>query len=73
MRQALFSGVQQQDKKQRAETGTQEIPCKHREELHCTSDGALKQAAQRGGGVSSGDIQYLSGCQPVWPVVGSLL
>ena len=35
---------------------------------------ALKQAAQRGCGVSfCGDIQDLSGCLPVWSVIGYLL
>ena len=45
-----------------------------KELLHSKDDGALEQAAQGGCGFSfSGDIQDLSGCLPVQPVVGGLL
>jgi len=43
----------------------QEAPYKHEEELYRKSDGALEQAAQRGCGISSEDIQNLPRCFPV--------
>jgi len=39
--QALFSGVQQQDKGQWAQTRAQEVPYTHKEELYCEGDRAL--------------------------------
>jgi len=70
--QALFSGAQQQDKGQRAQTEACEVPSEHEEELlHSEGDGALAQAAQGGGGVSfSGDIHDQPGQGPVQPTVG---
>ena len=55
--QTLFSGAQRQDKGQWAQTEAQEVPAEHEEELlHFEGDGALKQVAQEGCGVSfSGD------------------
>jgi len=72
--QALYSGAQWQDKGQRAQTGTREVPSGYRDELYFESDRALEQAAQRGCGVSfCGDVQDPSGHLPVRPTVGSLL
>jgi len=73
--QALFSGVQQQDKGQWAQTEAQEVPSEHEEEfLPSEGDRALEKAAQGGCGVSfSGDIQDLPGQGPLQPTVGDLL
>jgi len=55
--QALFSGAQQQDKGQRAQTEAEEAPAEHEEELLPSEcDGALAQAAQGGCGVSFSEI-----------------
>jgi len=65
--QTLFSGAQQQDKAQWAQTEAQKVPAEHEEELlHFEGDRAPEQVAQRGCGVSfSGDIQDPPGCGPV--------
>jgi len=70
--QTLFSGAQQQDKGQWAQTEAEEVPAEHEEELlYFKGDRALEQAAQRGCGFSfSGDIKDLSGQGPVQPAVG---
>jgi len=70
--QTLFSGAQQQDKGQRAQTEAEEVPSEDEEELlPSEGDGALAQAAQGGGGVVfSGDIQDPPGGGPVQPAVG---
>ena len=70
--QTLFSGAQQQDKGQRAQTEAQEVPSEHEEELfQSEGDGALGQAAQGGCGCSfSGDIQDPRGQGSVQPAVG---
>jgi len=70
--QTLFSGAQRQDKGQWAQTEAQEVPSEYEEELlPSEGDGALKQAAQGGGGVSfSADIQDLPGQGPLQPTVG---
>ena len=56
--QALFSGVQQQNEGQQAQTVTEEFPSVQVEKnIHFESEKALEQAAERGCGVSSEDIQ----------------
>ena len=63
----LFSAMQ-------AETETQEVPYKQKEELYGQSDRALEQAAQRGCGRSFyRNIQDPSGCLPVQHTVGNQL
>jgi len=69
--QALFSGAQRQDKKQRAQTETQDVPSENEETLfYCKGDHALAQVTQRDGGVPIlGHIQKPSGHgsgQPAW-------
>jgi len=70
--QTLFSGAQQQDEGQGVQTEAQEVPSEYEEELlPSEGDGALKQVAQRGYGVSlSGDILDLPRRGPVQPAVG---
>jgi len=70
--QTLFSGAQQQDKGQQAQTEAQEVPSEHEEALlPSEDDGALEQAAQGGCGFSfSGDIQDPLRQDPVQPAVG---
>jgi len=65
--QALFSGTQQQDKGQQAQTGIHFVPYKHEGKiLNLEGDRALEQAAHRGCGVFfSGNIQNSPGCLPV--------
>ncbi|PKU37082.1 hypothetical protein llap_12610 [Limosa lapponica baueri] len=47
-RARIFHGVQRQDKEQRAQARTQEIPCQHEEKLlYFEGDRALGQAGQR--------------------------
>ncbi|PKU35079.1 hypothetical protein llap_14617 [Limosa lapponica baueri] len=68
----LCSGAQKQDERQRAQTGTQEIPCEHKEKLlHFEGARALEQAAQRGCGVYfSGDVPNSPGGVPVQSALG---
>jgi len=70
--QTLFSGAQQQDKGQQAQSETEEVPAEHEEELlPSEGDGALAQAGQGGCGISfSGDVQNLPGQGPVQPALG---
>ena len=52
--QALFSGTHGQEKRQRAQTETQEVPSLHQEAfIYCTSARALAQVAQEGCAVCS--------------------
>lgn len=71
--QAHFGGVQWQDKRQWAQTETQEVPSEHEEQfIYCEVDIAVEQAAQRR--ISfSGDIQNLTGCFPTQLAVGKQL
>ena len=70
--QTLFSGAQRQDKGQQAQTGAEEVPSEHEEELlPAEGDGALAQAARRSCGVSfSENTQNLPGQGPVQAAVG---
>jgi len=70
--QTLFSGAQQQDKGQWAQTEAEEVPAEPEEELlPSEGDGALAQAAQGGCGVAfSGDIQAPPGRGAVQPALG---
>lgn len=63
----LFSGAQQQDKGQWAQSETQEAPAEYEEKCLCfEGDKALQQGAQRGCGVlCPGEIQKPSGHNPV--------
>ena len=69
--QSLFSAMQQQNKGQWTQTGTQDVHSGHEEEfISCESDRALEQDAQRGSGVFFyGDIQD----PPVHPTLENLL
>ena len=72
MGQTPFSGAQWQDKGQRAQTGAQEVPSGHEEELlPSEGDGALEQVALRGNRFFfSEDIQDPPGQHAVQPSVG---
>lgn len=54
------------NKRQWAQTGTQEFLCEHTEKLlYFEGDGALEQVTQRGCGISSGNTQNSPECFPV--------
>lgn len=64
MDQALLSGAEQQDKRQRAESGTHKIPSEYEEEFYCV---VIEHwaVAQKGSEVSlTGDIQEPPGHNP---------
>lgn len=68
--QALFTGAQWQNKRQRAQTKAQEVPSEHQETLLCCAvDEALAQVAQRCGGSLLGDLQRPPGHGPDVPAV----
>lgn len=62
--QAIFSGAQQRDKGQWAQSAIQEVPSEQEKKLYCEGDMALEQAAQ-GGCEVSGDVQHPPECLPV--------
>ncbi|KAJ7426176.1 hypothetical protein WISP_18140 [Willisornis vidua] len=70
--QSFLHDAKQKDKRQQAEIGAQKVPPEYEKELlYCASDQALEQASQSGCGVSlTGDVQELSGCNPVQPALG---
>jgi len=56
--QALFSGAQRWNQGPWTQTGTEEVPCEHREYfLYFKDDRAIEQTAQKSWGVLSGNIQ----------------
>jgi len=62
----LFSVVYSDRTRDSGQTGTQEVPYKHEEELYCEGERVLEQAVQGCCGVSfSVDIQDSSECFPV--------
>ena len=68
----FFSGIQWQVKKKQAQTGSQEVPLEHEENLCFEGDKALEQPAQKGCGVSfSGNIRNSSGHFPLQPAEGT--
>lgn len=66
-----FSGAQRQDKRQWAQSETQEDPASYEEKcLYFVGDRALQQGVQTGCGVSfPGEIQKPPGCKPVQPAL----
>lgn len=63
--------AQWQDKGQEAQTETLEVPYEYGEKPpYIEDDRALEQAAHRGCGVFSGDIQNMPGCVSIQPALG---
>ena len=71
MGQTLFSGAQQQDKGQWAQTEAQEVPAEHEEELlHSEGDGALNRLPREAVESRSLEMEDPPGQGPVQPALG---
>jgi len=67
----FVSGAQCQDKRQWAQTRTQDVLSEHQETfLCCVGDGAVAQAAQKLWGLLLGDLQKSPGHSPGHPALG---
>jgi len=71
--QTLFSSDQQQDTGHWAQTGIQDIVCKHEKEILYFEDARALEQARLKDTPFSGDIQNPPGFFPVLPSAGNLL